>query len=92
MNKINPLLPIYFYDDRNKYDYMLKADENILYNDGDIAIVMAMPTNPEYDAQEKIIFNLADGSVVNSEYDSWYATNDVQWALQKVESFRQRNS
>lgn len=92
MQSVDPSKPMYFYDDRNKYDYMFKAVGEVLYRDDEIAIIMAQSTDLEYNLTEKLIFNLKDGTVVNSDYYSWYATNDLDWAIPEDERIRQRGA
>jgi|SRR5476651_1535811 len=77
---INCSLPIYFYDDRNKYDSMMKLTQ-VLYQDEDTCVCIANWTAPHIaEYTTKLMFNIADGQVINSDYNSWIATNDVAWA------------
>jgi hypothetical protein len=73
-------LPIYFYDDRDKYDSMMKLTQ-VLYQDEETCVCIASWTAPHLiPYTTKLMFNIADGQVVNGDYDSWIATNDVEWA------------
>lgn len=80
---------VYFYDDRNKYDYMFKLKE-VLFQDADNCYCVAVCTDETNPFEEKILFNLKDGTVETSEYDSWYATNDVEWAEEENEYLLER--
>lgn len=78
--KINIADPVYFYDDRSKYDFMFKLT-TILYADDQVCLCVAKCTDESLDiADDKFLFNVETGYVLISEYDSWIATNDVEWA------------
>ena len=89
MKKIDTSKPIYFYDDRSKYDWMFKLI-NILYEDNDTCIAMVECTDPKWNLKEKLVFNPTDGRVITSDYDSWIATNDLEWAIPEAERIRKR--
>lgn len=78
---------IYLYDDRNKYDYMLKVTDILFEDDTVILCKTIMMGVPEYDGQEeeeKILINKTNDQVNSSQYDSWMATSDKKWIKQKM--------
>lgn len=79
---------LYLYDDRNKYDYLLKVNE-IIFEDEDIILCKAIIIGPsEYGSeaeQEKLLINKKTNEVVNNDYYSWRATSDDQWVTTKIE-------
>jgi hypothetical protein len=79
MENIDVTKTVYIYDDRSKYDWMLKLDK-VLYVDTDTCLCMATSTNPDYKLTVKIQFNILTGEVADRDYYSWIATNDVEWA------------
>jgi len=80
MENINIADPVYFYDDRSKYDFMFKLS-TVLYADDGVCLCAAKCTDESLRVpDEKILFDVTNGKVLVSEYDSWYATNDVEWA------------
>lgn len=88
--KINIADPVYFYDDRNKYDYMFKLS-TILYADDDVCLCVAKCTDESAGVQdEKILFDVRTGYVLTHEYYSWVATNDVEWAEEEDARIQQR--
>lgn len=90
MEKINVLQPIYFYDDRSKYDWMLKL-KSVLFIDEDTCLCLAQCTDETAGMKdEKILFNIQTGEVLTADYYSWIATNDVEWAEQEDERIRLR--
>lgn len=89
MEKIELNKEIYFYDDRNKSDYMFKLTK-VLYQDDEICLCLVKSTEPKSEYEENLLFNLEDGSVKNEDYSSWYATNDVGWAKEEDERLRKR--
>lgn len=89
-DKINIGDPVYFYDDRSKYDYMFKLT-TILYVDDELCLCVAKCTDEtESIPDEKFLFKIASGEVIIAEYDSWYATNDVEWAEEEDERIQER--
>lgn len=82
--KINITHPIYFYDDRSKHDFMFKLTE-ILYADDKVCLCLAKCTDESAGVEdERFLFAVNTGYVLISDYDSWVATNDVEWAEVKT--------
>lgn len=83
---------IYFYDDRNKYDYFYKMKE-VLYSDDKHCFCIAQAVGEEIDgiADEKILFHLQDGSVESEDLWSWMATDDSVWAKNKLADIIKRS-
>jgi hypothetical protein len=81
---------MYFYDDRNKYDYMYRLVK-ILYSDDTVALCEVSCTLlGEGIPDEKFLIKIANGEVINSDYYSWYATNDLEWAKEEDERIQAR--
>lgn len=90
MENISIADPVYFYDDRSKYDYMFKL-ATILYVDDELCLCVAKCTDLTQGVpDEKFLFKITTGEVIIAEYDSWYATNDIEWAEQEDERVQER--
>lgn len=88
--KINIADPVYFYDDRSKYDFMFKLT-TILYADEDVCLCVAKCTDESAGVlDEKILFDVKTGYLLNHDYCSWLATNDVEWAEQEDARIQER--
>jgi hypothetical protein len=80
MENIDVTKTVYFYDDRSKYDSMMKLTD-VLYVDDDTCVCITHWTAPELQQHStKLMFGIKDGYVINGDYDSWIATNDTVWA------------
>lgn len=89
-DKINIADPVYFYDDRNKFDFMFKLTA-ILYADEDVCLCVAKCTDESLGVpDEKFLFKIETRRVITADYYSWYATNDVEWAEQEDERIQER--
>lgn len=85
--------PVWFYDDRSKDDDVLEL-KAVLWQNGVYVLCQIIirqydesSVGPPFDFStwstrehtEPILIKLDDGRVCNSDYDSWYATNDMSW-------------
>ncbi len=81
---------VFFYDDRSKYDDMLKLSE-ILYQNKDICLCNAKWIIEEQITEPVLIlFNTQTRQVLMSDYYSWYATNNKAWVEENIEAWRKR--
>lgn len=81
---------MYFYDDRSKYDYMYRL-VTVLYNDDEFALCLVTCTMMgEGIPDEKFLVDLRTAEVKNSDYDSWMATNNIEWAEKEDLRIRER--
>lgn len=66
--------PVHFYDDRGK-DYSLVKVTHILYEDFHKCLCRVQINNvEEFDV---ILFDKETGEVLTTNYEFWYATNDI---------------
>lgn len=82
--------PIWLFDDRSKSDNIMEVKEVLWKNE---AYVLCRVVLREFadehgldlakwtaeDFEEPILFDINSGSVQNTNYDSWFATNDISW-------------
>jgi hypothetical protein len=70
--------PVWLYDDRSMTDDILPMT-GVLWQgriDGaDYAVIYS--TALDKTIEQPLLCALADGQILNSDYDSWYATNDI---------------
>lgn len=93
MKEIDYTKQLYLYDDRSKYDYMLKVTDIIFEDKDTIVCKTVMVGVPDYDGQveeEKIMIDKETGEVKNSDYWSWYATSDQDWIKKEIEHLIKR--
>lgn len=69
---------------------MLKMT-SVLFEDDEMCLCIAQPTDPALILKVKLLFNLKDGVVENQHYDSWLATNNVEWAKKHDTYLQSRN-
>lgn len=88
MKEINYSKQLYLYDDRSKYDYVMKVTE-ILYEDSESILCKAICWGvSEYDNQveeETLLIDKKEEQVRNSNFDSWLVTSDKKWITAQVE-------
>jgi len=68
--KIDTKKPVYFYDDRGKDKSLVKLGE-ILYEDFHNCLCRINYSS------EIVLFDKADGKVYTTNYEFWYATNEL---------------
>ena len=84
---------LYLYDDRSKYDYLLKVTEIIFQDEDTILCKTVMVGSDEYNGQveeEKILIDKVSGEVRNSNFDSWLVTSDQEWVDEEIENYIER--
>lgn len=88
MQKVNYKKQLYLYDDRSKYDYVMKVSE-ILYEDNESILCKAVCWGTEeYNNQveeEVLLIDKKAGEVRNSNFYSWLVTSDQKWITEQVE-------
>lgn len=84
---------LYLYDDRSKYDYLLKVTEIIFQDEDTILCKTVMVGADEYNGQveeEKILIDKVSGEVRNSNFYSWLVTSDQEWVDEAIENYIER--
>lgn len=84
---------LYLYDDRSKYDYLLKITEIIFQDEDTILCKTVMVGSDEYNGQveeEKILIDKVSGEVRNSNFYSWLVTSDQEWVDEAIENYIER--
>lgn len=88
MKPVNYNEQLYLYDDRSKYDYMLKVID-IIFQDEDSMLckveTIGSPEESGHVLEEKILIDKQTGEVKNSEYYSWYVTSDQEWINKEIQ-------
>lgn len=93
MEKVDYSKQLYLYDDRSKYDYVLKVTEIIFENEDTLLCKTVCWGSPEYDNQEEdqtIMIDKINGQVSNSDFYSWLVTSDENWIKEEVEEMIER--
>lgn len=76
---LNPDQPLYFYDDRNKTDFLLKLSRVIhIENNKMMCEVEAYdPITKEVNEKDVVLVNLDTGEIESEYWMFWYGTNDM---------------
>ena len=69
--------PVWFYDDRAKSDDILELDK-ILWQDETFILCRVKGID------EPCLYDFKNGKMLNGDYFSWIATNDISWLNPKI--------
>ena len=95
MENVDYSKQLFLYDDRSKYDYVLKVHEVLFENKENILCKAVSWGIPEYDnilENETLLIDKKTGEVKNSEFYSWRVTSDEKWIAEQVQHMIEMNS
>lgn len=82
---LNPELPMYFYDDRNKVDYLARLSR-IIHIDG-IKIMAEIelyhPKTQKVLQKDTVLVNLDSEEIESNDWMFWYGTQDLDWVKEE---------
>ena len=86
-NKVDTQKAFCFYDDRGKSAYLLIV-EAILFRINGLCLCSVVSGDDANDG-DVVLFNVDTGEVLTKNFDSWYATNDLNWANQEIKRMKE---
>jgi hypothetical protein len=91
-NMLNPEQPMYFYDDRSKENYLARLSR-IIHVDGIkmmAEIELYHPKTQKVLQKDVVMVNLENEEIESSNWQFWYATQDMDWVKELDERNIQR--
>jgi hypothetical protein len=78
---LNPELPMYFYDDRCKVNYLARLTR-VIHIDGIKMMAEIELYHPKTQAaleKDTVLVNLDSEEIENNDWSYWYGTQDLEW-------------